>query len=635
LPKGVNRGEKQLQTAAERGFAHLMGGAAPPDDIDDDGDEDNPEFGESGGRQGPGMEMDHHPLPTDRGPKTPTGNKVVDAILNGKKHDYEMGEEDEGGEAENCAMNDLEGAKEAREAKSTGGKLNRLPGLEDNILGPPVPDAAEEPSGGGSSGGGSSGGTGMAGSPIHIGPTAPTGNAWSDAAREAALAARQATMKSTDYGIGKDAAVKLSSTSHAAVKAGEAGNQQKAMDLHERAASLHSAVAAKAEARNDHRLASVHREAAEKHSNAASHYETPTGNKKVKTRFFLTANGPFGDMSHDDIRGHVQGQLAAKTGQDKPAPMLHSVSDDHVIYHDGDQHQQQAIAPDDQGKPKLTGKPVPVKPVTKFEPVSNREGPMVLTAQQRQQAVGWLTTNCDCHKGKEKVLLNKENYSDDDIVKLLKMEVRNQKNEAMVSNARRAGIALNDKVESSSADATGTDGKGTEVNDSKNKEEGEDEEPMFKKDGIQLKGFTGNQLIEALAKELGRPVAAVRNAIMGGADATVGRRAHLIKLLTANHRNPATKAEAVKVFNTLDNAQLEIMAAGLPSVSRPLANQHQMGRQPQQQARPIFGPEIDVEVLNGQQEEVTENAGPDILPMPSWNEMRRQELAANQTKQRA
>lgn len=51
----------------------------------------------------------------------------------------------------------------------------------------------------------------------------------------------------------------------------------------------------------------------------------------------------------------------------------------------------------------------------------------------RTESVQWLTTNCECHKGKEKVLANADNYSDAEIAALVENEQRNQTNQLVVN----------------------------------------------------------------------------------------------------------------------------------------------------------------------------------------------------------
>lgn len=399
LPKGTNRGEKQFQTAAERGFSHLTGGSAPSNDVDDDGDEDVEEFGESGGRVEPGMEMDHHPMPTDRGPSR---NKKV-----------EKGEEDET--------------------------------VENDITG-----------------------TGMAGSPLHV--------------------------------------------------------------------SL--------------------------------------------------------NQSHEELRGHVQKALDANTTRDQPPASIHQVHDDHVIYHDGESHKKQTFEKTDDGV-KLTGKPVPVKPVTKFEPVQNQESSM--TANERQQAVRWLTVNCDCYKNKEKLLANKELYTDDDIVALVKNTVQAKKHATMVANAQKAGIQLNEKAAFSSADQTAE--SQVDSNDSKNKTGEEETLPMFKKNDVKGKPSL-NAFLDGAPPE-------VRTVIEQALAANANRKNQLIAMLTRNYRDPQQKLAAATAYGKMEQSDLEVLAQSVTNTARPAP-------------KPVFGPEIDAEVLNGTRPEPTENQnGPDVLPMPS------------------
>ena len=53
----------------------------------------------------------------------------------------------------------------------------------------------------------------------------------------------------------------------------------------------------------------------------------------------------------------------------------------------------------------------------------------------RNKLVSWLTTNCDCHKGKEKVLANQDNYTDEELRKLKLNAEKAMKNAQFVANA--------------------------------------------------------------------------------------------------------------------------------------------------------------------------------------------------------
>lgn len=566
LPKGARLGKKQFQTAAERGFGHRQGTEqAPADDYDDDGDEneDGPgEFKEQGDRSAHGTEMDHVPLQTDRGPKKPTENEWSEAAreaaraaraasakankTNARSDHRAAADAHETASEEFLKSGDSNRAKIHQDrandhglksfltkniGSSCGGaessnikitkNLERCPEcggpmhdgecercgykeeLEDNAGMPPPPMESDM-----------SGGTGMAGSPMHIGPT------------------------------------------------------------------------------------------------------TGGGTQNMKTRFYITRRSPLVNMSHSDIHGHLVKALNAKTGQDKPPPMIHEVHDDHVIYHDGDQHQKQAYEPDGDDGVKLTGKPTPVKPVTRFEPVGNQES-SPMTAKQREQAVGWLTVNCDCWKEKKAVLMNREAFSDDDIKKLVANVIQGKKNSIMVANARKAGITLNEKAATSSADQLIESEE--ESNESDNLH-AEDELPMFKDHKVKGKA-TINQQLALLAPEF-------REVVEQAIAANSGRKNLLISALTSNIRNPAEKAQAVKTLGGLKLPELEILARNLPPMVQPSLNMGRMGVRQIPQPRPrqaVMGPELE-EVLNSIDEEVTENAGPDVLPMPGEtfaNDMRK------------
>lgn len=90
--------------------------------------------------------------------------------------------------------------------------------------------------------------------------------------------AHAATGKAIDAG-GKftgtslEAAQKLNKTSYGAMKASEAGDSKKAMEMHGQAAKMHQQLADKAEKRGDHRVGAAHGNAAEAHEKAAASHE--------------------------------------------------------------------------------------------------------------------------------------------------------------------------------------------------------------------------------------------------------------------------------------------------------------------------------------------------------------------------
>lgn len=67
------------------------------------------------------------------------------------------------------------------------------------------------------------------------------------------------------------------------------------------------------------------------------------------------------------------------------------------------------------------------------------------SVMNREQTITFLTTNCDCWKGKEKVLANKEAFTDDDLSKL-KANAEKSKTDALVANAAAKGFKSGNRV---------------------------------------------------------------------------------------------------------------------------------------------------------------------------------------------
>lgn len=537
IPTGSNRGEKQFQTSAERGFSHLLGETmAPKEDVDDDGvpnehgaftgqgDRGYPD--EDHGLHIPGRKTTGERVKNDAGGSESAGIKVDGQPMRGSR----SAQLEEDAQA-SMARND--GKCPECGGQMIHGRCKCGYSLEDNAaftVPPPMAPAAE-------------GGTGMSGSPMHVGPTGGT-------------------------------------TSNAATcpKCGD--------DMMVR------------------------------------------GRQLVCNCGYTMSATKNADMSHDDLRGKLQGQLDKKQTHDKPKPSIHHVDDDHVVYHDGDGFKKQQH---DNGD--LTGPPVPVKPVTTFQPATTNEGPMTLTNEARRRAVGWLTANCACQKGKDKVLLNRENYTDDEIIAMVKNAEKDKKNATMVANARAAGIQLNEKAQSSSADQTAD--TQVDANDSKLRHTEDDEEAQYK--NHQVKGPASLNAFKDMFKTVfGMTVEDAQQVLNLGNGHTKDRKQQLIALLTQNQRNPQARAIATATLNKLSIQELEAFAAGLPPMMQPMINAHMMGVQTGAPVQPVFGPELDEEVLNGTPatNEQQRGDGPDTLPFQTWNTYKREALE-NQNRQRA
>lgn len=192
-------------------------------------------------------------------------------------------------------------------------------------------------------------------------------------------------------------------------------------------------------------------------------------------------------------------------------------------------------------------------------PITNSEG----DDMDRKQLIAWLTTNCDCWKGKDKVLANVEAFTDDDLKKLKANQdkasadalVANEFKElssAMTEEGQRmtvpqvARLVANHKALLTD-NAGGSDPEG-EAADSSTVDEG-----GKKKKGKVPPQFTKNQQVqieEGLAKSMGfADVSHMRATLNVAKEVTQREKESLVRQLVANvaeDRKQATGDRLVK-----------------------------------------------------------------------------------------
>lgn len=196
----------------------------------------------------------------------------------------------------------------------------------------------------------------------------------------------------------------------------------------------------------------------------------------------------------------------------------------------------------------------------------------------RNKLVSWLTTNCDCHKGKEKVLANQDNYSDEELLKLKTNAETAMKNATLVANAKLASNA--------------------EVPVEEEEEEDEEEDMPFK-------GKKKAPMVNSLAQfEASMPPAA--KAIWNSAkEVEQSERLRLTSIITANISDVARKQVLTNKLmdrekTTLDD--LRDLASAIPQ--RQVRNQqgvipNYFGSQPGAQTNNISSDDVlDLPTIN-------------------------------------
>lgn len=260
---------------------------------------------------------------------------------------------------------------------------------------------------------------------------------------------------------------------------------------------------------------------------------------------------------------------------------------------------------------------------------------MALTDQLRREAVGYLTVNCDCFAGAGKLLANKEVFSDEQLIKLVK-NTKKAKDDALVANAARTGVRIagqtlvfnsagqavfngdNDANHSSSGSSGGTS---VEQNDSALLKEEVDSSVegsvdvggSLKKGGVP--GATNNAAFQAWLRTappefqgaVGRLIANENN-----------EKERLIRLLVANVRDETVKARLVANHRKKLLPQLQDEAAQLPAYLRPIANLGALQLAPE----PVYGARPEPAVTDN-----ADGGDQDILPITNMWEDAAEEAA--------
>lgn len=126
-------------------------------------------------------------------------------------------------------------------------------------------------------------------------------------------------------------------------------------------------------------------------------------------------------------------------------------ADTDVPYEEGSENDLE-LTDDNPLEPERSTELKPIEPATNS--TSSLGDDMGLTAEQRKGVVTFLVTNCECYKNKEKVLTNKDLFSDDDLLKLKNNYEQNKVTantlQAFVTNAKDLGngqkvIVFNEK----------------------------------------------------------------------------------------------------------------------------------------------------------------------------------------------
>lgn len=178
----------------------------------------------------------------------------------------------------------------------------------------------------------------------------------------------------------------------------------------------------------------------------------------------------------------------------------------------------------------------------------------------REQGVQWLTTNCDCHKGKERVLANADNYSDDEISAMVENERRAQTNQLVVNKFVEAvpgvqNVTLNEIPEfvkgKMKADGSEEDGEAPETDE---EEMTEEEMPV----GNAKKSVTAEQYLARMPESL-RPV---WNEMVANHDDRRNELVAELSKIVKNERDPARKAIVEnKLKGKITNAELKELIA--------------------------------------------------------------------------
>lgn len=202
----------------------------------------------------------------------------------------------------------------------------------------------------------------------------------------------------------------------------------------------------------------------------------------------------------------------------------------------------------------------------------NKEGNMHLTQEQRQTVINYLTTNCDCWKGKDKVLGNREVFSDDDLIKL-KTNVEKHKTQEVVINTVRETFGIAETVTLNEMPEAIKKAKEEEEEEGAKKDmgsEGKTEEEAVENNDITP---AQQQAIElGLANSLGFGSVSQMKAVLNTAKRVeLERRQELVRRLVSNLEGEA-RTENAKWLMGKDVDELERMVALMPSLATNTAN---------------------------------------------------------------
>lgn len=209
----------------------------------------------------------------------------------------------------------------------------------------------------------------------------------------------------------------------------------------------------------------------------------------------------------------------------------------------------------------------------------------------RNKLVSWLTTNCDCHKGKEKVLANQDNYSDEELRKLKLNAEKAMKNAKFVANA-----STDNPDEESDENDDDADTEQAETHDGKKGIKGP-KPPVVK-----------NMTLADFEKAMPASAKAIWNAAK---EVEQAERSRLVSIITANMQDETRKEVLTNRLMNRDKTSLDEirdLASAIPQ--RPTRNQFAPHAQP---VANYFGSQP-------YQPTPTNNSGiDDILELPTIN----------------
>ena len=243
----------------------------------------------------------------------------------------------------------------------------------------------------------------------------------------------------------------------------------------------------------------------------------------------------------------------------------------------------------------------------------------------RTAVINFLVTNCDCWKGKEKVLANKETFTDEDLNKL-KAGLEKTKQMEIVANAAKAGFEHGDT--------------GFVFNETSGKWE--------PKPKTLTASTTTSAVVNTTTVQATKPItdaewlasappgiqAAVRNAM----EIEQRERTSIITSLTANSVSEELRKAAAAVYEGMTLPQLRQLAAAIPQSQT--HNKVQAAQVPSiYQSTPIYqsAPVMylgagHVGVSSTTQVQNRDDDDPDYLPLPVMNY---EEIANERDEQRA